>query len=268
MFLYREGDPEGTYLIPQTSHAWLAWQVAEHWGNRSFARPAPRAETLAAILLHDGGWADADADPKIDDRGRPQTFDRMPADEHLGIWKTSSLRAAQHSRYSGLLVASHFIAMAQHKLADLVGRADHESAGDYRSFVTDMERHRDRWCGDLAGDGRYQRYLEGEEFEVNLRLLDACDRISVFLCASLPSPFEARAQNPGGETEIIRFSAVDSTTWRVRPWPLQGNRLTIHCEGRRLETTTFADGGSFGEALSRAPTVRLDFTLLRSSAVG
>ena len=49
MFLFREGDPTGTYLIPQASHSWLAWQVAEHWGNRTFVRPAPRAEVLAAV---------------------------------------------------------------------------------------------------------------------------------------------------------------------------------------------------------------------------
>ncbi len=69
MFIYREGDPSGTYLIPQTSHAWLAWQVAEHWGNRNFARPAPRAETLAAVLLHDSGWTESDGAPLLDEGG-------------------------------------------------------------------------------------------------------------------------------------------------------------------------------------------------------
>lgn len=269
MFLYREGDPAGTYVIPQTSHAWLAWQVAEHWGNRLFARPAPRAETLAAILLHDGGWAEFDESPSLDDSGRPRTFDRMPVGEHLAIWRTSIVRAGQYSRYAGLLVASHFTAMAQRKLSDLLGRDDTESARLCQSFIAEMERYQKMWFEELAADGRYEPYLEGKEgHAVNARLLDTCDRISVYLCASLPSPFEVWAQNSGGDTEVITFETVDATTWRVHPWPLQGDRLRIHCEGRRLAATSFDDEAGFRDILSRAPTVRLVFTLLRSSAVG
>lgn len=268
MFLYRENDPSGTYLIPQTSHAWLAWQVAEHWGNRSFARPAPRAETLAAILLHDGGWNEYDGAPTLDERRRPRTFDRMPASEHLAIWRTSILRAAQYSRYSGLLVAAHFTSMAQRKLADLLDRDDTEGARVSQAFIAEMERREHSWIEELSGDPRYRQYLDGPGRVVNSRLLDTCDRISVYLCASLPAPFEVWAQNAAGDTEVITFETVDATTWRVHPWPLQGDRLQIHCEGRRLAASTFSDEKVFRETLSRTPTARLVFTLLRSSAVG
>lgn len=268
MFLHREGDPAGTYLIPQTSHSWLAWQVAEHWGNRSFVRPAPRAETLAAVLLHDGGWSDSDSAPSLDEDGRPRTFDRLPATDHLGIWRTSTVRAAQYSRYSGLLVGGHFTSMAQRKLTDLLDRNDMDGARVAQAFVAEMERHEHTWIEELSRDARYQPYLEGPGREVNARLLDTCDRISVYLCASLPAPFEVWAKNAAGETEVITFESVDPTTWRVHPWPLQGDRLQLHCEGRRLASGTFADEPVFRETLSRAPTVRLVFTLLRSSAVG
>jgi hypothetical protein len=268
MFLYREGDPAGTYLIPQTSHSWLAWQVAEHWGNRSFARPAPRAETLAAILLHDGGWNDFDGAPTLDESGRPRTFDRMPASVHLAIWRKSILQAAQYSRYSGLLVGAHFMSMAQRKLTDLLDRNDTEGARLTQAFIAEMERHEHSWIEELDGDARYRQYLDGPGREVNSRMLDTCDRISVYLCASLPAPFEVWAQNAAGDTEVITFDAVDPTTWRVHPWPLQGERLHIHCDGRRLAASTFADERFFRDTLSRAPTARLVFTLLRSSAVG
>lgn len=268
MFLYRENDPSGTYLIPQTTHSWLAWQVAEHWGNRGFARPAPRAETLAAILLHDGGWSEFDDAPMLDDDGRPRTFDRMPAAEHLAIWRSSILRAAQYSRYSGLLVAAHFVSMAERKLQDLLERDDTNAARATQSFVAEMERNQNSWAEELATDARYQAYLDGAGREVNSRLLDTCDRISVYLCASLSSPFEVRAQNAAGDTEVISFDAVDATTWRIHPWPLQGDRLQIHCEGRRVAKTTFGSDKEFRETFRRAPTVRLVFSLLRSSAVG
>jgi hypothetical protein len=268
MFVYREDDPAGCYLIPQASHAWIAWQVAEHWGNRRFARPAPRAEALAAILLHDGGWTESDDAPLLDGDGRPRTFDRMPADEHLSIWRRSVARASQYSRYSGLLVAAHFRAMAERKLAALLEQDDTPGARLAQSFSAEMERLEASWREDLATDARYQPFLEGPGREVNARLLDACDRISVYFCASLPSPFEVRVQNADGDTESITLNTVDATTWRVHPWPLQGERLVLHCEGRRLATFSFSSESEFQSAVKHARAVRLSFTLLRSSAIG
>jgi hypothetical protein len=268
MFLHREGDPAGTYLISQTSHSWLAWQVAEHWGNRRFARPAPRAETVAAILLHDCGWTEFDDAPSLDGDGRPRTFDKLPVAEHLAIWRKSVLGAAQHSRYSGLLVSAHFAAMAERKLESLLEKDDTAGARLAQSFVAEMGRLGDSWTEDLATDGRYQPFLDGRGREVNIRLLNACDRISVFICASLSSPFEVRAQNPRGETETITFDLVDAMTWRVDPWPLQGERLNLHCEGRRLASSHFESEEEFRKAVTHARTVRLSFTLLRSSAIG
>jgi hypothetical protein len=267
MFVYRENDPSGTYLIPQTSHAWLAWQIAGHWGNRSFARPSPRAETLAAVLLHDCGWSDYDEAPEIDADGRPRTFDRMAASEHLAIWRTSIARSAQYSRYSGLLVASHFAAMADRKLADLLDHGSNADARLTRSFTAEMERLEDSWLEELSADPRYAPALSGPARETNARLLDTCDRISVYLCASLPSPFEVWAQNAAGNTEVVSFDTVDRTTWRVHPWPLQGERMQIHCEGKRLARVQFESADEFSEALRRATVERLVFTLLRPSAV-
>lgn len=267
MFLYREGDPTGAYLIPQTSHAWLAWQVAEHWGNRDFARPAPLAETLAAILLHDCGWTEFDERPEIDDTGRPRTFDRMPVPGGLDIWRASVARSALYSRYSGLLVSSHFTALAEHRLASLLEKDDTAGARLVKSFIAAMERHQATWREKLATDARYQAYLNGHGWLVNSALMEACDTIAVSLCAAVPPPFTVTAQGASGETLEITFEAVAPGTWRVQPWPLQGDRLRVHCEGRRIAHTSFSSNQEFQETFQRAPTERLVFTLLRSSAV-
>jgi len=268
VFIHREGDPSGTYLIPQVSHAWLAWQVAQHWGNRSFARPAPLPETLAAVLLHDCGWGEYDESPTLDDQGRPRAFDRLPVAEHLAIWRTSVSRCAQYNRYAGLLVAAHFAGMAERKLGDLLDRDDTAGARLAQAFAAEMEGLERIWREDLEADARYHAYLAGHGRMVNARLLDACDRISVYLCASLSSPFDVQGQSANGQTEVITFEKVDKTTWRVHPWPLQGERLRLQCEGRRLASSSFASLAEFQKTIVHAPTVRLVFTLLRASAVG
>jgi hypothetical protein len=266
MFLYREDDPSGPLLIPQASHAWLAWQLAEHWGNRRFVRPAPRSEVLAAVFLHDSGWTEFDSSPGTDEEGRPITFDQMPVAEHLEIWRRSVGRAASYSRYAALLVASHFASLVERKTADLLADGDTAGARSAQAFRAEMERLQASWSESLTVDARYQPYLDGTAWQANSMLVAACDRVSVWMCGSLESPFQVPAQSPSGEVEMIRFDAVDDTSWRVQPWPLKGDRLRIHCEGRKLAKTRYASPEELQEALVRAPVERLTFTLSRPSA--
>jgi len=266
MFLHRKHDPAGPLVISQGSHAWLAWQLAEHWGNRRFARPAPRSEVLAAVFLHDGGWTDFDTDPGIDDDGRPITFDRMPVAEHLEIWRRSVAGAASYSRYAGLLVAAHFCALVERKTAVLLERDDTPGARLAQAFRAEMERLQAAWREALMIDPRYQPYLEGAGWEANSMLVEASDRVSVYLCGSLGSPQGVTAHSPSGEIQEIDFEDLGGLTWRVKPWPLEGDRLPLHCEGRRLATTTFSSREELREALARAPIERATFTLQRPSA--
>jgi hypothetical protein len=268
MFIHRRGDPEANFLIPQTSHAWLAWQVACHWGNRRFVRPAPQAETLAAILLHDSGWVEFEDNPGIDGDGRPRAFDQMPVERHLEIWRSSVHRAAQYSRYAGLLVAWHFSELADAKRRRALEAGETDAAALAEEFASDMSARSEDWRTMLGRDPRYQRFLTGSGWTANTSLIAACDLIALWLCASWPSPFTASAAGPSGAEQTIRFDEISPSTWRVRPWPLQGDQLRVHCEGRRVAASPFAGAEEFREAFDAAPRERLDFTLLRSSAVG
>jgi hypothetical protein len=266
MFLHGARDSSGPLLIPQASHAWLAWQLAEHWGNRRFVRPAPRAEVLAAVLLHDCGWTEFDNAPGVDDDGRPVTFDRMPVSQHLDIWRQSVTRTAAFSRYAALLVAAHFEALVDRKTSLLLDRGDTSWARSAQSFRAEMERLQASWREALTVDARYQPYLEGAAWEANAMLVEACDRVSVYLCGALGSPFSVTAQSPSGEVEEIQFEHLEGNAWRVAPWPLEGDRLRLQVEGRKLPRTRFDSAEELAEVVVRAPVERLTFTLLRPSA--
>jgi len=253
-------------LIPQVSHSWLAWQLAEHWGNRRFARPAPRAEVLAAVLLHDCGWTEFDSDPGIDATGRPRAFDRMPVQEHLEVWRASVSRAALYCRYAALLVATHFASLAEVKTRDLLDLGDTEAARRVQVFGAEMMRRRGAWREALANDARFQPYIDGTGWQVNTSLLVACDRVAVFLCASLPSPWTAETATSSGETETLEFTQIDNRAWRVRPWPFQGDRVRLQCEGRRVSRLEFSSGEELRKVLQQSPVDRLSFALVRPSA--
>jgi hypothetical protein len=263
MFLHRTGDPACVLAIPQVSHAWLAWQVAQHWGNRRIKRPAPRAEVLAAVLLHDVGWTEYDEDPGVDDDGRPRTFDRMPFADHLDIWRASVQRAAMFSRYAGLLVANRFADLVELKSASLIEKGDTAGGRAAEAFRAEMDRLLASWRESLRADARYGPYLDGEAWAVNAGLLEACDMLSVCLCAALGSPFAITGRGADGGPHKIEVSRIEGFRWRMRPWPLEGDRLKIQVEGRRLGTARFAGGDELRRALAHAPVERLTFTLQR-----
>jgi hypothetical protein len=266
MFLYREHDPTGPLAIPQSSHSWLAWQIGSHWGNRRFPRPVPKAEVESAILLHDVGWTEFGIAPSIDDLGRPLTFDRMPVNLHLEIWRRSVTRVAMHNRYAGLLVASHFAELADRKTTDLLKKRDPADARPVQAFRAEMERLQAGWIEALKVDTRYEIALSGPGRETNQRVLAVCDQISVVLCADLPLPFVVRAIGREGVHEELTVSEVGDRKFRISPWPLEGDRLKIHVEGRRLRTNLFESQSVFETAYRSAPSRRLAFTLQRPSA--
>lgn len=267
MFIFGENDPAGPIAIPQSSHSWLAWQIADHWGNRRFPRPAPRAEVLAAVLLHDSGWTGFDHRPQLDAQGRPRTFDRMEVVPHLAIWTDSVARAAQVARYAGLLVADHFHFLAGLKEADAAQRGDAEATDQVRDFRQAMGDRSTTWRRELANDPRYEGRLDGPGLEVNRSVLAACDMIAVHLCAHLEGRFTTRVIGAASEGEEIAVTRPSETVLRLQPWPLAGDRLTIHCEGRRLPKSLFTSPAELAAALDNGPRVRLGFTLARPSAV-
>ncbi len=266
MFLHRTSDPATVLAISQTSHAWLAWQVAQHWGNRRIARPALRAEVLAAVLLHDVGWTDFDGDPGVDRDGRPLTFDRMQLAGHLDIWRASVSRAATFSRYAGLLVANRFADLVELKSSSLLERGDTAGGRSAEAFRAEMDRLLASWRESLRMDPRYSPYLEGEPWLVNAGLLEACDKLSVCLCAALGSPFTMTGRSSTSGPERIQVTRLEGSRWKMQPWPLEGDRLKIQVEGVRLGTTRFSSGEELRHALARAPVERLNFTLQRPSA--
>lgn len=268
MFLHREHDPAGPFVISQVSHAWMAWQLASHWGNRRFPRPAPKAEVSAAVLLHDSGWTEFDAEPTVDGDGRPRTFDRMVPELHLDIWRGSINRTSQHSRYAGLLVAAHFRSLAERKVEDLLRRDDTAQARTVQRFLAEMERLEASWEEQLDVDPRYQRALRGAGRVTNARLISACDTIAVVLCASMGLPVTATVSGRDDQPVEVRLSDAGDGRCRLDPWPLEGDALTLHCEARRLRSNRFRHPAALREALQTAPVERLTFILERPSQSG
>jgi hypothetical protein len=200
--------------VTPAARAFLAWQLADHWGNRRFARPRPRAEVVSAALL--AGWGG--------DEGEP----------HCACWRSAVDRAARVSRYAALLLALSGAARTAGAPAD---------PGDTGAFREEMGQRAATWRDTLAGDARYELVLEGPGLETNLALLAAWQGVVDGIVDAGSECFATRAPARVGPPVEVTVAPLGDRRWRLRPWPLEGERLQLHCEvpaaGWVVERATF-----------------------------
>ncbi len=78
--------PDGWTFIKQPAHAWMAGQLAGAWKNGNFYMPKPKESVILATTLHDIGWAEWDAEPRLHPDGRPVNFLETTFEETVPIW--------------------------------------------------------------------------------------------------------------------------------------------------------------------------------------
>ncbi len=236
--------------MAQSAHAFAAFQIAEHWGNRFTPRPAPRADVLAAVLLHDSGWDDHEG-PRVDGSGRPLAFDTIGYEEHETIWAASVERAGVYGRYARYLVSHHVAALAAS-----------DSSADHTAFLAAQRALHERLRLELEADPRYRAALAARTDEVNRAVVSLADAIAVHLGLGVErdAVLEGLPRRAGSAPLALR--RIGERTYRLHPWPLVGRRLDVTSEGRLLPAREFADEAAARAAWGQAPTVRLTWTLL------
>ncbi len=254
-------DGEGLLILTQTAHSWLSGQLGAQWGNERFRAPEPRREVLLAIEQHDGGWAAWEERPRLLADGRPMGFLEMDLADHLAIWRQGAAHLATQNLYAALLVSMHGMGLLNIRLA----RHGDPPAGQaaLRAFLAEEQRRQADLRAALAGVPYYEQALREPSLTANLRLLQACDALSLMLC--VPWPDERRLAVPGvpdGDGLASIVAVVEGgNALVVDPWPFAVPSFQIGAEGRRLGRRTFADEESFHAALAGAPLVRLEFVV-------
>jgi hypothetical protein len=243
--------PPGFVAIPQSAHALLAFQLADHWGNRTTPRPAPRADVLAAVLLHDAGWDGREVPARLAADGLPLAFDTLPEGEREALWASAVERAATRGRYVEYLVSHHVGTLA-------VGRSTTPHAG----FAAVEEARRARLLAQLGADPAFAQLLRTGADDVNRAVVRLADAIAVHLVRGSRGRIvlEGLPQDDGPVDLVM--TEVAERTYRLRPWPLAGRRLALKAEGRLLPSERFGDEAALRAAWDAGPALRLGWTLL------
>lgn len=195
--IVREKDGE-FILVKQHDHSQIAGHIASYWRDR----PTPYESTLLAIRDHDLGWQLLDQSVRFNpSTGKPYSFMDMPLEERLPAYTWGIDRVEEVDPYAACLCSRHYTSFA----------LDYENA---RSFV-ESERERDaRLTAQMDEEAR--RHLDD-----NLELLQACDRLSLFLCLNEPgeNTFPRYRDGIRAGQNVLRPIWLDRSTLRFDPNP-------------------------------------------------
>ena len=257
--LHRE-DPDGLIVIAQPAHAWVAAQLARHWGNERFGAFAPWEEVCLAAEQHDVGMAGWEAAPTLNPQtGRPHTYIDLPGQVHTSIVSSTSQVVYSQGRYAALLVSLLFTRVWE---TYYTGPDSAAYAHEVQSFLARERNFQAATLSALQSDPYYAPYATPEVVDRNQRLVMGWDAISLALCAGLHAE-QTIAGIPAadGETAVrlLRLEGIASQV-KVEPWPFRQNSVTLVVEGRRLPSA-FKTEGEMREALANAPWVTLEFHL-------
>ncbi|MBA4603772.1 DUF3891 family protein [Thermoactinomyces mirandus] len=152
-------------LVKQHDHGLVAGEIAAHINEPI----QPLAKTLFAISHHDVGWEELDQTIRWnEEKNRPYDFQDYPLLPKLEAYTQGIARVVANDHYAGFLCSKH-----------------------YASFFTNetdpaARRFREQ---ELTRQHQLREYFtqtEEENIARNFRLLQFCDKLSLFICLSDP----------------------------------------------------------------------------------
>ena len=269
------------FLIAQHDHAILSGKLAEHFGNASFARPAPWESVVMAVRMHDCGWPLHDDQPTLNAHGLPLDVFESPRPIALKVWTASAERTAAIDPYAGLLVSMHSLSLSiPAASSDAAHREPFDASHLTERFAINKFQHREverqeqlrRRLGlrtDLPlthGLAEPHACDEDDQLAFNFRLLQAMDLLSLCLCCT--DPPVRKSQDvfavPSGQSVHLKMSRDASGASTVDPWPFDIERIDLAVPVRRIPAGAFRDQTDLHEALKIARVDELPLVVRRS----
>jgi hypothetical protein len=249
--LLREDD-RGVLAIGQPSHAWISGQLARAWGNARFGEVEPREEVCLAAEQHDIGMAAWDLEPTFNpETGLPHSFIQMPLAVHLSLWGAAARRLLRQSRYAALLTSMHGVRLYELRDLSKLPPADAEAIRAYfaeqRAFQAEL---------------RASLQTDPAVIQRGSDLLWGWDYLSLGLCLGW-APCTAKGMPTADRSPVdVQLTPAGDSGVAIDPWPFAADRLTVHCEGQRLDPEGYANENELRAGLDAAPWETLTIELL------
>src|SRR5215216_1723776 len=148
-------------LIKQHDHALASGEFAKHWARK----PRPLDRTLYAVAYHDVAWQGPDARVRWNEEtGRPYSFLDYPPEPKVRAYTEGLDWLEERDPYAACLCSMHY---------ETLMRRFGSSAAEER-FADAESRRQAKLRVEMSEE-------ELENLEYNLRLLQLCDGLSLFV---------------------------------------------------------------------------------------
>lgn len=248
--------PNGQLLcIHQTTHALMAEQFCQAWGNHNFALPTPYSITMLAIAQHDNGWHEWEQAPRLRADGYPMDFihDDDPFAK-LHLWRRGVNRLNDQHPYAALLVGRHAALLYENALHLTMSQALQSQT---REFIADQKMLVNAVRYYFGQDAVLMHALNDNCMDANTRLLQFGDNAS--LQVIMPWANQTTLLNcpvDANERTAITMQ-FDETEITFDPWPYAVDGFEVEIHGKLLSQRTFPNEAAYQTALAEAPYRRL-----------
>lgn len=244
--IVRKLDDGTMIIVNQTDHAKLAGAFAAHWGNATFARPAPRESLIRAAMTHDNGWLRYETMPTYDaaERSSPSFFQSKTDAAQLAAFGWAIDWMTDIDAYAGALIGRHRTGLYRGRYGSVRSPAAPPRGPLPEMIEAFVQRYEKQQDAHLEGPSR-------RDFLVNYQLLQFWDLLSLAVCLREPrdETFEFVPTNYDGDgaSGVRMAMTVGDGDIRLSPYPFDVDPLTVSLVYRRLPCE-FTDEAAFRAA--------------------
>jgi len=255
--MIRRDKNGGWILITQHDHALLSGQIIAHWGNNNFVIPKPYDEVLFAISVHDSGWKDWDAKPKINpENGYPANFTEMSPYDQSVIWSKCYRSYSKKHSYAAALIALHF---SKFNRSNLKKDPDNKQL---ELLQIDMKDVISTELGFNISNSNSDKIPN--DIKVNLKMLQIGDIISLTLCHGWRSiEITETPTDYNGNSKTLKMESEDGFNYKITPYPYDKSKLEFNIIGKNLHEKSFANDQELRDAIEASEDQTLAFTIIR-----
>lgn len=257
------------FVIRMAEHMALAARFAQFFGNDEFEPVASDAAHFA-IANHDAGWAELDAEFRLDpETGLPWNLVDTPFELIMGTSRRSPDVNEAHDPLSGLLSSMHSWGLYNGRyglsdivLLDKVADANRPAA---EKMLAHEEARQAGLTATLERDPGAAPLVERARLMQAYKQLQFFDTLALYFNRTHEGARD-RAVFPhvprDSERDVdVAVAPVGEGVYSVSPWPFAGDSLTVSFEGRYM--TPVANGRDRAPEAADLPVERQTVTLVK-----
>jgi hypothetical protein len=257
---------DGWLLISQPAHAWMAGKLAAAWGNEQFPAPNPCEAVILATRLHDIGWLNWDAAPRLGNDKRPVNFLDTTLEETSPIWRHAVEWVRIIDPLAGLLVSMHATTVYRRRLERAVDPPQERNL--VQKLIDEQEDIQAGIRSNLIGHVDYGDVANTHHLTAVYRWLRVSDLLSLAVLAGVLPKEGHIHQVPasgGKEFTTIHYHCRSPFNLEINPWVFSRSEIQIPIQARYLKQERFDNQTSYHSAIAHAPWQTISVKIKQSS---